>query len=433
MQDDMRDEILNKAVEASLAIGEKGPGAESGVGPWKVATPEALETAPSDQSAAGSSSPGTTPVSQVDERPVGQTGSAVADTVTSSGPQKSVPSTPVESHNLTGDNTLKPKGPVGIAIGTSSITLAEGRDKKIHHMQRAQFNATIPFDSLYTNVLYEHEIPYFEMSNFNYVQGYGADHIANFFHTHPWRPVSPESSQDQDGIVLCEAILQTIIGRPNTPATPLYFTVPSPPFSDNNIHAFAKGTLQTFFSRFGYIAMPVEKGVAVAMSELADNNFTGLVVTVGASLCNITLTYLSVPLLSFSLPKAGDYIDTMVAKTTNEFQFKVKEFKEESFSLAAKPATRLERALRIYYEDVVGAIINGLEKALGGRPPANLNTQIPVVLSGGSVQLDGFQELFEKTLDNSRLPLAITNVRTAQDPITAAAKGALFLANSEEL
>nr|MBF0220787.1 hypothetical protein [Desulfobulbaceae bacterium] len=422
MQDDRRDEVLNRAVEASLAIGENSLGTDTATGPWQTSTPKASVPATPAQPASASTQPA-----------AAVSASSASASATNSGPQNPAPQNASVSDQRLGNSTVKPQGPVGIDIGTSAIVLAEGRDKKVHDIHRAKFNNTIPFESFYTNVLYEHEIPYFEMNNFDYVQGYGADNIAKAFHSHPLRPVPAEYSKGQDGVVLCEVILQAIIGRPSTPATPLYFTVPAPALENDNTKAFVKGTLKAFFSRFGYIAMPVEEGLAVVMSELHDNNYTGLVVTVGASVCNIALTYLSVPVVSFSIPKAGDYIDAMVAQTSNELQFKVKEYKENSFSLSSKPATRLERGLRIYYEDVVTAIVAGLEKALGGRPPANINSSIPVVLSGGSVQSDGFLQIFEKALASCRLPLSISGVRLAQDPVNAAAKGALIMANAEEL
>jgi hypothetical protein len=413
MQDDKRDEMISKAVEASLAIGGNSPGKDSGgVGPWHSNTTPAPDSVNSD----GENSAVPTPSENV---------STPAEPVASPAPVVGA-----DSAKMQDSNTIRPQGPVGVAIGTGSITIAEGREKRVHQIK---FNNTIPFESFYKNVVIEHEIPYFDISNFDYVQGYGADDIANAFHTHPWRPVPSEYSQGQDGTVVGETILQSILGRPKAPATPLYFTVPAPLLGSDNSHIFAKGTLKSFFGKAGYIAMPVDKGVAVAMSELAKDNYTGLVITVGASVCNVTLTYLSVPVVNFTIAKAGDYIDRMVAQSTSELQFKVKEIKETSFSILAKPSSRVLSGLRIYYEDVISSVISALESALGGQPPANINAPIPVVLSGGSAKPDGFQLLFEKVLEKSRLPLAISEVRVAQEPALAAAKGALVLANSEDL
>ena len=59
----------------------------------------------------------------------------------------------------------------------------------------------------------------------------------------------------------------------------------------------------------GYEATSINEGLAVVYGELEDSNYTGIGISCGGGLCNVCLAYLSVPVLSFSIPKAGDYID----------------------------------------------------------------------------------------------------------------------------
>ncbi len=42
------------------------------------------------------------------------------------------------------------------------------------------------------------------------------------------------------------------------------------------------------------------------------SNYTGIGISCGGGLCNVCLAYLSVPVVSFSVPKAGDFIDSRV-------------------------------------------------------------------------------------------------------------------------
>ena len=50
------------------------------------------------------------------------------------------------------------------------------------------------------------------------------------------------------------------------------------------------------------------------MARWENSNYTGIGISCGGGLCNVCLAYLSVPVFSFSIPKAGDYIDSSVAK-----------------------------------------------------------------------------------------------------------------------
>jgi hypothetical protein len=54
------------------------------------------------------------------------------------------------------------------------------------------------------------------------------------------------------------------------------------------------------------------------------------------------------------------------------------------------------------------------------------------VLAGGAAKPKGFRELFERTLRSRALPIAIAEVRTASDPLTATSRGALIAAMYEK-
>ena len=70
--------------------------------------------------------------------------------------------------------------------------------------------------------------------------------------------------------------------------------------------------------KLGYKPKPLYEGLAVIFSELADENFTGIGISFGAGMVNICLACMSVPVFSFSVTKAGDWIDQQVAKALAE-------------------------------------------------------------------------------------------------------------------
>ena len=53
----------------------------------------------------------------------------------------------------------------------------------------------------------------------------------------------------------------------------------------------------------------------------------------GGGMCNICLSYLSFPVITYSIPMAGDYIDEMVGKSVGEPATKIKVIKEEELNL----------------------------------------------------------------------------------------------------
>jgi hypothetical protein len=152
-------------------------------------------------------------------------------------------------------------------------------------------------------------------------------------------------------------------------------------------------------------------------------------VSCGGGLCNVSFAYLSVPVVSFSIPKAGDFIDASAASVTGERQNRVRILKEQSFFLNGHFESKLQQALTVYYDDMITALVAGLRKSFeSARSLPKLKRPIPLVLSGGTATPKGFRERFDSALRASDFPLEISEIRMASDPLTATARGALVAA-----
>jgi hypothetical protein len=161
-------------------------------------------------------------------------------------------------------------------------------------------------------------------------------------------------------------------------------------------------------------------------------NYTGIGISCGGGLCNVCMAYLSVPVLSFSIPKAGDFIDASAAAVTGERANRLRILKEESFFLNGHYPGKLQQVLGLYYDDMIRALVQGLKEAFEqARNMPKLTRPIPLVLSGGSAMPKGFRDRFEKILRESGFPVAISEIRLAADPLTTTAKGALVAALSD--
>jgi hypothetical protein len=169
------------------------------------------------------------------------------------------------------------------------------------------------------------------------------------------------------------------------------------------------------------------------LAELADESFTGIGISCGGGMCNVALSYLSVPSLTFSIAQGGDYIDASVSAVVQEPATRVKAIKEESLDLARPGHDKVDKALHIYYDKLIDTLVDELCAAVT-RSQKLPRTQkpLPIVLAGGTAKPHGFRERFDRALRRRTLPFQVADVRLASDPLTATARGALVAALAEK-
>ena len=179
----------------------------------------------------------------------------------------------------------------------------------------------------------------------------------------------------------------------------------------------------------GYATKSINEGLAVIYGELESSNYTGIGISMGGGLCNIALSYLSVPVFSFSVPRAGDYIDSSAAAVLGERANAVRIAKEESFHFNGFFSEKIHQVIGVYYDEMIQAVISGLKDAFAStRGLPKIGRPVPLVLSGGSAMPPGFRDRFEKALHAEVLPVGVSEVRLAANPLATAAKGALIAA-----
>src|ERR1051325_668366 len=100
--------------------------------------------------------------------------------------------------------------------------------------------------------------------------------------------------------------------------------------------------IKNYLQSLGYSAKSVNEGLAVVFAELEKDNFTGIGISCGGGMCNVCFAFMSVPVFSFSISKAGDYIDQSVATVTSEVPTRIRVLKEESLDLSKPPKDKYE-------------------------------------------------------------------------------------------
>ncbi|MBV8820741.1 MAG: hypothetical protein JO022_20435, partial [Acidobacteriaceae bacterium] len=195
---------------------------------------------------------------------------------------------------------------------------------------------------------------------------------------------------------------------------------------------YHEATIKRMLSDLGHEVRSVNEGLAVVYSELESSNYTGIGISCGGGLCNVCVSYLSMPVLSFSVPKAGDYVDQSAASVTGQRANHIRLLKEESFHLNGFFEDKTLQVLSVYYDDLMHAVVQGIkESLLSARNKPKFTKPVPLVLSGGTVMPQGFRDRFEKILLESDFPIALSEVRMAPEPLHSSAKGALVAAMTD--
>jgi hypothetical protein len=323
---------------------------------------------------------------------------------------------------------------LGLDVGTSRIVVASKQNED--YLFRSQLNAfvTVPFAKMTQATLKKEGILHLARDGEILIYGNDSERFADLFHLEARRPMSGGmlNPGEPESLQLVRRIVEALGAADEDGPRNIWYSVPAPPLGCENEVTFHEAALRELLAEMGHEAHSVNEGMAVIYSELMDSNYTGIGISCGGGLCNIALAYLSSPLFAFSVPKAGDFVDSSVAQVTSEVATRVRIVKETSFRFNGHYADRVQQALSIYYQDMIQAVVTGLQRAFSNALNVpKIGRPIPIVLSGGSVLAEGFPERFEKTLRESPLPVQISEVRLAAEPLNATAKGALVAGLTE--
>jgi hypothetical protein len=323
----------------------------------------------------------------------------------------------------------------GLDVGTSRIVLA--RQSGENYQFDSQLNAfvSLPFSKLTCGVLEKENIPHSRLDGHLVVYGDASERFADLLHTETRRPMLEGTLNpgEPDGLAVVRSIVELLVGPGSKTGCKLCYSVPAAPLGSEEGPKFHNAALHQMLGELGFEVRSLEEGLAVVFAELADSNYTGIGISCGAGLSNVCLAYLSVPVVSFSLPRAGDHVDAGAAAAAGEVSTRVRVLKEQYFSMNGNPGDalpfKLRQALRVYYDDLIGSLVEAMREAFQEqRALPRLNRPIPLVLAGGSVLPPGFRDRFEQALRAADFPLRVSEVRLASDPLHATAKGALVAA-----
>jgi hypothetical protein len=332
-----------------------------------------------------------------------------------------------------GEST-EPMGPVGLDVGTSHIVAAQSKHNYVYSVQDLNAFFTVPNAKFAKNILSQKEIKYYENEHQYYIIGDSAQSFANMFNVNTRRPMEDGflSPREDVGLKVIEAIVHSLVQKPKNAGEILCFSIPGEPFDGGGSVVYHESVVKGFLEDLGYTSIAINEGMATVLSELAEDDYTGIGISMGGGMCNICLSYLSFPVITFSMQMAGDYIDTMVGKAVGESASRIKAIKEEELDLSQVPKDRISTALHIFYDEIIFKLLESLRRVIiSTEKIPKISAPMPIVLSGGTAMPKGCKDKFDSKLKDIDLPLSISEVRLAKDPLNTTAKGALIMAMTE--
>ncbi len=326
------------------------------------------------------------------------------------------------------------KGPIGLDIGTANIVVI--RDRELVTPPLMESNAFFTIQALPTalKIIKNRGLMAFEKDDQLYVLGNAAENFANVLGGTTRRPMKKGlvDLKESEGVLVIKAILDNLFDNSPDKGEKLFFSVPGEPMDRPDSVFFNESIFKKHLQALGYCPEPINEGLAVVLSELSDNDATGVGISMGGGMCNVCFSYMSIPALTYSIQKGGDYIDAMVAETVGETPSKIKDIKETELDLSIEPRNNIEISLHLYYDKLFSLLAESLQQVFrSSENIPRLQESVPLVLSGGVVVPKGSREKFEKAFDGIQLPIRISNISVAAQPLYATARGALLMAEAK--
>src|SRR5262245_41456061 len=309
---------------------------------------------------------------------------------------------------------------IGLDVGTSRIVAARQSGKDIRYDTQLNAFVSIPYSKMTENVLRKQGVPHSIEADEILVHGNESERFADLLNKEIRRPMLRGllNPDEPDSVRLLREITFLLAGKAEK-GHKVCFTVPAAsPGAEENL-TYHEATIRQALTELGYQAQSITEGQAVVYAELENSNYTGIGISCGGGLCNVCLSYLSVPVVSLSIPKAGDFIDSGAAAVTGERANRMRILKEQSFHFNGHFTDKLQQVLGVYYDDMIASLVTDLCSAFQDtRNLPRMAKPIPLVLSGGTAMPKGFRDRFEKILSEADFPIELSEIRMATEPLT---------------
>lgn len=248
------------------------------------------------------------------------------------------------------------------------------------------------------------------------------------------------SSSEIDAMAILAKIIQILLGKPKEEDEVCAYSVPADPIDADRDVVYHTRALGRIIERLGYEAVPVNEAMAVVFAEAADTKYSAIGISFGSGMTNVALVSRASLVHAFSLSRGGDYVDDGAAKASGAPRSRVCSVKEGGLNILDPDEgmeherdRRIAEALAAYYCELVDYVVANLIEQFRDYQ-GDFNTEIPIIVSGGTSLAGGFLDYLKKKLNKrklKRLPFKISEIRLAKQQLNAVALGALAQAELE--
>ncbi len=326
----------------------------------------------------------------------------------------------------------------GLDIGTNSLIAARLNNEGniLYKMQRDAFFEIKPVTKVQAlgiqNSLDKKEYKYMKQDGSFFIIGKDAVSAASDRRQNTRRPMQHgilSSKEAEKSGPMIKLLIKGLIGEARVKDEPCFFTVPAQPVNGQFDIIYHESVIGKFLKDLGYKPESILEAEAIIFSELIEEGLTGIALSWGAGMVNVALLSLGESILSFSIPKSGDWVDEAVARTDYKLTSTlVQQTKEQGINLL-KPEDKIEEAISFYFDHLFKYIVECLNYEIENNDiTLRLSEPITMVLAGGCALAKGFLEKFKGAVDEYDFKLPLKDIKLAEDPFNAIAKGALMAA-----
>ncbi|MFN0204723.1 MAG: hypothetical protein ACKVS6_00225 [Planctomycetota bacterium] len=319
----------------------------------------------------------------------------------------------------------------GLDVGTANLVAAtQSPDGGIHIKLERNAFLDVKADVYSKAMLTKLKVPYVMRGDSLIVLGESSFELANVFGRETRRPMKDGliAPSDADALPMIRLIIEKLLGEPAQAEENCYFSVPAPSIDRDNNIIYHQGLFDGMLRSMGYNARAINEGHAVVFSELAESDFSGIGISFGGGMANICVCYKTIPALSFSISRGGDWIDRNVSEALGIPRSRATHLKERGVDIS-NPQGREEDAISIFYRNLIQYVLVNIKNRFeSSSNMPQFQHAVPIICSGGTAMATNFINVFRDELKRLKFPIPVDSISLASEPLNSVAKGCLVAA-----
>lgn len=331
---------------------------------------------------------------------------------------------------------------IGYDVGTYNLVTCNRNDKG-DFVYKREVNAFLEMSlehKFVFNMMKKSGVPMIlrEDKNVAYALGEAAINMAYTMPQIPLRRPMKDgcvNPDERDAFQILNIMMHSLLGDIHDDECVLYYSVPANAVNVETDAAYHDKLLAGIFKAykskkdFKVKAYPIPEGLTLVYAELAHKMFTGIGVSFGAGMVNVSFSNFGAPIFNFAVVNSGDWIDKMAARATNE-SIAVINKEKTKIDLTKEPGNLVERAIQTQYRIMIEHTATNIKRGLEENKKARLDQPVDIVVAGGTSSPTGFEQLFKQVLTEAQLPIQIGEVIKPADPLYSVARGCLVAAEN---